>query len=792
MRHPLECKCLSTSSDPYGCLSSFIRLHGLTIPGDVDISWCTAIRCLPTGLAIAGDLDVSCADNLISLGQDLTVGGDLEARNCSKLETLAPNSSIAGNLDISRCKNVVRLSPRLKIGGSLYASSCSHLTCLPSDLTVAGGMDFFRCESLLTLLPQMQVSGHLTLSYCENLIRLPPGLTVAGNLNIRSAHRLVELPDDLRVAGNLELCFLNLTTLPKGLCVDGNLYVASCRKIVSLPEDMKIGGALRIETIHDLTCDNLRQDLPCNVSSCHVMRLKRLPDNLTVMGDLELTDVPIESLPRALRVTGDLRLDNCPVIDLPSDMQVGGSVTLKDCRRITELPHGLAVLGDLKLRTCHSLRRLPSALRVDGDLSLSSCDNLSSLPDKLCLGRDLKVRDCLNLTSLPSDIMDLGPTSSEGDRVIFITRTGISETVRARVAAHAPVGMLFLIDDLEPPSQHYTFPTLSSALAAWTSSNEMDAERTEALLLDQCNVEQQQSLRLFLSRLRDTAECRNPQTRPSLVNRVANLLQEMHHSAELAEMCSERLSHALESCDDRIMLLMNQLEVAVKVHKATSSLSCAQELKALGVGLLKLEVVHKHAAATCRRLAFVDEIEVYLKYETKLCDALDLPVSTRKMLYGADVTPEELELARQDALLVAADARKRNTFFTAWWPWLQHKRSQLANVYSYDKLCAIKCRTYQGLTCPISQEPLHRLRQPVALGTAEHPRVYESALFLAWWCKCGREPAPAPQTPVNLSDLRRVVGSKRRDSACYVTQGSDGIFNSDSGSDPASDTSLTF
>ena len=52
----------------------------------------------------------------------------------------------------------------------------------------------------------------------------------------------------------------------------------------------------------------------------------KLPDNLTVYGDLDLRGTKITSLPSDLKVDGDLFLRNTPIRSLPDNLEVSGSL----------------------------------------------------------------------------------------------------------------------------------------------------------------------------------------------------------------------------------------------------------------------------------------------------------------------------------------------------------------------------------------------------------------------------------------------------------------------------------
>ena len=91
-------------------------------------------------------------------------------------------------------------------------------------------------------------------------------------------------------------------------------------------------------------------------------------DELTIKGNLNLSDLEIETLPKGLKVGGDLFLIGCKnLTSLPKGLQVGGFLALTDCSNLTSLPEGLEVEGWLDLENT-SITSLPKGLKVGGFL----------------------------------------------------------------------------------------------------------------------------------------------------------------------------------------------------------------------------------------------------------------------------------------------------------------------------------------------------------------------------------------------------------------------------------------
>jgi hypothetical protein len=90
----------------------------------------------------------------------------------------------------------------------------------------------------------------------------------------------------------------------------------------------------------------------------------KLPENLTITGNLDLSDTPITSLPEGLKVSGNLDLGNTLITSLPDGLEVGGSLDLSDTP-ITSLPQGLKVSGDLYLEGS-KVNEIPPAAKIGG------------------------------------------------------------------------------------------------------------------------------------------------------------------------------------------------------------------------------------------------------------------------------------------------------------------------------------------------------------------------------------------------------------------------------------------
>jgi len=269
-------------------VEQFLKLKDVKIEGNLNLSE-IAIKSLPSGLKVGGDLNLYGCESLVSIPFDLQVGGDLYLERCTSLKSISPGLRVGGNLHLVRCKSLESLPSGLKVGGSLWLGGCTSLESLPSGLKVGSTLSLEGCTSLETLPSDLQVGGWLNLRNCTSLKSLPSGFKVNGVLNLSGCTSLKSLPSGLQVGGSLILSgFTSLKSLPSGLQVGGDLNLHGCTSLESLPSDLKVGGNL-------------------NLRGCK--SLKSLPPDLKVGGDLDLVGcASLKSLPLDLKVKGKIHL----------------------------------------------------------------------------------------------------------------------------------------------------------------------------------------------------------------------------------------------------------------------------------------------------------------------------------------------------------------------------------------------------------------------------------------------------------------------------------------------------
>jgi hypothetical protein len=556
----------------------------------------------------------------------------------------------------------------------------------------------------------------------------------------------------------------------QGLAVDGD-YLRECESLISLPANLKVGGLLAL-----LGCESLTE-LPAGLkvtgslelTGCEL--LTSLPADLEVTGDLCLTGCELlTSLPADLKVGGDLYLFCCTSLEsLPDDLKVGGYLALNGCTSLEYLPKDLQVGGKLELEQCTSLRNLPDDLTVDGDLNLKGCTSLESLPDDLKVGGHLYLQSCTSLTSLPNWITTLGRRTDGDIRHVYLERCGLSQAIIERLRAQASEGMQFHFS-MQSSSNTNFFEDVTEAIEFWEGDETLASKIPKRL---------EDKLQEFLDRLTNTAEYKNSKTKSSLCTRVKTVLDEMNSNQEFRDEALDIIVDSLESCDDNIILEFNNIEKRLLINKALNFQGTIEqkeeELRELGKSLCKLEQVHRCAAKKCESLTLVDEVEVYLFYETRLAEDLNLPVTTRNMIFSsyAGVTDADLEKAK--ASVDALQETDFEEYLKVWDPWQIFQREQICAKLKYAEL-----EIYSGKPidseeiCVITGASLEKLEQPVVLEqfssseNQERPisppkqQVFEYEDIKKWWIKTGENPNPVENKKFDITNLKRVEKKPKR------------------------------
>ena len=443
----------------------------------------------------------------------------------------------------------------------------------------------------------------------------------------------------------------------------GNLDLRGCTGLTALPEHLSVGGYLDLEGCTGLTA---------------------LSEQLSVGRYLDLEGCTgLTALPENLSVTGTLRLSGCTGLTaLPENLSVRGDLDLEGCTGLTALPENLSVGGDLYLSDCTGLTALPENLSVGGDLYLSDCTGLTALPEDLSVGGDLNLSDCTGLTALPNWITTLGETTEGNTRNVYLQNTGLSDTLIDRLRGVESPGMQFYFSrSAGQPEQQ--FSNVVEGLTFWRQLASADSEIPELSLMH----DQATDLVRYLGRLTSTADYQNQATRPVLAQRVMAITALLTGSDRIRDEAMDHIHHALTSCDDRIILALDDLDTMQLLDSAERKAFAgnADELRELGLQMMRLDEVKRIARDHMKTLKWVDEIEVELAFQIGVRQQLALPGSTQHMIFRrcANVSDQDIGNAVNQVNTHCSDDNLQ-AYLAQWDPWQKYLRRQ--EVPTFDQL----------------------------------------------------------------------------------------------------------
>ncbi|QLH61890.1 hypothetical protein SYMBAF_01620 [Serratia symbiotica] len=365
---------------------------------------------------------------------------------------------------------------------------------------------------------------------------------------------------------------------------------------------------------------------------------ERLPPNITL---LNVSDNHLCKLP-----------DNLP--ETVTDIFVSYN-------ELTEIPENLPPgLKELTLES-NQLESIPGNL-PDTIEALDLADNrLSTLPDHLPDSLLYLFLQNNQLQTIPASLWRL-PSEAR----VFLDGNPFSARTRRRLMDWVQMadytGPRFFFSMSENRADAPPRP-LSEAVKDWLSAQ--TAESAWAAMEKEDNAA---AFSAFLSRLGET---QNARENPAFKARVTDWLTRLVETPALRETTFAVAQEATTSCEDRVTLAWNDMQKVALVYDVESGTwdDRLPELMTVGCEMFCLEQLEQAARDKVKTLRFVDEVEVYLAYQTGLRDALRLTSAGERMRYGdvSGVTQEDLDRA-----LVQVREREKRAFPTwlaQWAPW---------------------------------------------------------------------------------------------------------------------------
>ncbi|VDG96215.1 T3SS effector E3 ubiquitin-protein ligase IpaH9.8 [Shigella dysenteriae] len=401
----------------------------------------------------------------------------------------------------------------------------------------------------------------------------------------------------------------------------------------------------------------------------------------------------------------ELRLDRLNLSSLPDNLPAQITLLNVSYNQLTNLPELPVTLKKLYSASnkLSELPVLPPALE-SLQVQHNELENLPALPDSL-LTMNISYNEIVSLPSLPQALKNLRatrnfltelPAFSEGNnpvvREYFFDRNQISHIPESilnlrnecsihisdnPLSSHALQALQRLTSspDYHGPQIYFSMSDgqqntlhrpLADAVTAWFPENKQSDVSQIWHAFE--HEEHANTFSAFLDRLSDTVSARNTS---GFREQVAAWLEKLSASAELRQQSFAVAADATESCEDRVALTWNNLRKTLLVHQASEGLfdNDTGALLSLGREMFRLEILEDIARDKVRTLHFVDEIEVYLAFQTMLAEKLQLSTAVKEMrFYGVSgVTANDLRTA--EAMVRSREENEFKDWFSLWGPW---------------------------------------------------------------------------------------------------------------------------
>lgn len=449
------------------------------------------------------------------------------------------------------------------------------------------------------------------------------------------------LPPDMArlILDNVPLT--NLPALPSGL----QTLRASHSELVSLP--MLPSGLQELVINHNvlISLPELPSELQKLVVDCNTLsRLPALPSGLQTLSGSHNYLSTLPALPPALQ---ELKVDDNEITSLP------------------ELPSGLQTLW-ASYNELNYLPVLPSGLQA-----LTVNNN--------------------RLTRLPESIAGLS-----GDMWVDLSGNPLSDRTRQALLdmTHAPnySGPRIYFGVGGPPVFRKPRP-LHQAVADWL----VPAREGEPRLAGKWQAfEQQDDAASFSSFLDRLSETENFKKDSGFKTQIASWLAQLVDDDELRAKTFAMATEATSSCEDRVTLALNKMKNVQLVHNAEKGEfnENLPGLVSVGREMFRLEKLEQIAREKVKTLYFVDEIEVYLGYQNKLKQPLELTSVTAEMRFFGVSGVTESDLQSAEIQVKTAENSQFAEWILQWEP--LRKVLERTEPTSWEALCEKKISDYEN------------------------------------------------------------------------------------------------
>lgn len=370
---------------------------------------------------------------------------------------------------------------------------------------------------------------------------------------------------------------------------------------------------------------------------------------------LDISHSPLDSLPLLPPHLEEISLYKSDVAELHSFPSELKNIYLVGTK-LTKLPELPAKLTSLCLCDC-PITQLPSL--PEGLVDLSCIDTLiSQLPE--C------PESLIEINAIDSQIITLSDDliNSVGKR-IYVMDNPLSEETINRIQNLNGQGSYIYYGEKDTSIVAET-NKLITHVARWFPKNQPSSDIKKNLALIPLD-ENTDAFMQFLNRLEETKYVANE---PNIKTQIAQWIKQLSNSRQLQEKTFSLAFDATTSCEDRVTLTWNEMKKMALLqdveqgnydNKLPNLIKAAREM-------FRLEKLEAIAREKTNSMWNVDEIEVYLAYQTKLHEDLQLESVAKDMFFFDVSGVREDDLASATLITKTAENEQFPSWLAQWKP----------------------------------------------------------------------------------------------------------------------------
>lgn len=580
----------------------------------------------------------------------------LSGLNLNSLPVLPPHITKL-NISLNQLKALPKLPDKLKIL-NCSENNLENLISLPNELKT------LNCsKNKLMSLPKLP-SELEELDYSrndvKNIPRLPDELKKL-DCSRNNLEKLPKQPNGLQELNCSHNCLENLPIPPKEL----KKLNCSYNRLQHLPEPhhglQKLNCSYNRLTSLPKLPDSLKK-LACSENS--LVNLPRLPDGLKMLDCSENGLVNIHSLPSSLEELISDRNELTVLPELPTTLQL----LYCEHNRLESLPN--LPTSMTKVAVSHNqLTELPE-LHVGLDILQFANNRITSLPESIA--NQHSTHGIIDLSNNPLS-----------ERTVYNIRTMIND------ANYRGPWIFFSMASRNYP-EHSARPLTDSVICWFSDEHKQEMAAKFSVIANQENAT---AFSAFIDRLHDTCSAKKD---PQFKQHIAQWISRLSEAPKLRETTFAIALGATESCEDRVALTWNDMQKVELIHNIESGKydDKLPELVTAGREMFRLEQLEHIAREKVTTLHFVDEIEVYIGFQTQLRTPLELACTTKEMrFFGVSgITESDLNVA--ELRVKTAENQQFPEWLAQWSPW--QKLVERTEPTLWEQACNKKMGIYES------------------------------------------------------------------------------------------------